>query len=140
MCDSSRKYTRLIGLDVRVCMVSTSVDNDPLPSVENAANNALNKAKVHRLKSAKCCVLPETIPALDRVALFDDREEQCLWLLEAEPWGCKDVDFYDPLKFSEERVEHHVWLLVLGLCVAVDGRLVLPKSLCVGRWELEVGF
>ena len=61
----------LTGLNVRVRMVSASVNNDPLPSVKNPTNNALDKSDVDCLESAKCCVLPESL-LLNRFALLDD--------------------------------------------------------------------
>ena len=66
---------QLNSLNISVRTFSTSVNNDPLSSVKNSANEALNEAKVNRLKSAKGCILPKPLLALCRIALFDDCKE-----------------------------------------------------------------
>jgi len=59
-------------LNVRMCTSSTSINDNPFPSVENPANNALDKSNVNRLKSTKFHILPKSLLALFCVALFDD--------------------------------------------------------------------
>ena len=100
-------------------------------SVKNPANNTLNETKVNSLKPTS--VLPKSLPAPCCIALLDDHEEQGLWFLEAKLWHCRHVDLHNPLKLSEECLEHHVCLLVLGPCIAVNCCLVLPKGFHV-RW------
>ena len=74
---------QLAGLDVHMRAVTTAVNDDPLPSVENPTHNALNKSNVDRLKSAKRGVLPKSLLP-SRFALLDDREEKGLGFLEVE--------------------------------------------------------
>ena len=63
------------NLNVRMRTISASIDNDPLPSVENLTNNALDESDVDRLEPAKCGILPESLP-LSCFALLDDCKEQ----------------------------------------------------------------
>jgi hypothetical protein len=111
-----------------MCMVSTPVNDNPLPSVENAADDALNEANVNRLKPTKFGVLPEPILALCCIALFDDCEEQRLRFVEVELWRDWHINLDNPLKFSKEILELHIRLFVLGPCVAVNRRLILMNN------------
>jgi hypothetical protein len=122
--------------NIYMCMVPTSVNNDPLPSIENSADNALDEADVNCFEATECGVLPKPIIASRGVALFDDGEEQCLRFLEVEPWCPRHIDFDNSLKFPKESFKYHMWLLVLGFRVAVNGRLVLTKGCCV-RWRSQ---
>ena len=74
--DVCHHATLLWLTSLNVCMrtVSASVDNDPLPSVENPTNNALNEPDIDRLESAKRGILPESL-LLSCFALLDDRKE-----------------------------------------------------------------
>ena len=67
------------SLNVRMCAVPTSVNNDPLTSVKNPANNTLNETKVNSLEPTKNCVLPKSLPALCRIALLDDTGGKGAW-------------------------------------------------------------
>lgn len=66
---------RLIILDVCVCTLSTPINDDPLPSVKNPTNGALNESEVDRFKPTKYHALPNSLLALGRVALLDNCEE-----------------------------------------------------------------
>src|ERR1700733_11831923 len=111
-----------------MCVVSASVNNDPLSSVKNSADDALNEHHVNRLKAAEHGVLPKPILGSSRVALFDYREEQCLRFLEVELRCCRYIDLQNSLKFPQKCFEYHIRLLVFSLCIAVHSRLILIKG------------
>jgi len=98
-----------------VCTVSTSIDDDPLSSIKNSANDTLNEADINHLKSTKHRVLPKPDVVLCCIALFDNCEEQRLWFLEIELWCSGHINLHDLLKFSKERASTMSSCLFLDL-------------------------